>query len=418
MIRVFQFVRRFPKAAVVSAFLLAGVVLFGALRMARSDQKLPLAGVQKKEFVDYVELRGEVKSLHYVTITAPSGAGDLQILRIVPNGSKVKKGDVLVEFDPTAAQQKYAQDLSSLKSAEAEIKQSTAAARLKEEQDVTDVMKARFDAESAKMDASKQEILSVIDGAEARLKEADAQQKLKQAEETLQADRAAAAGALASKKKKKEEAAFQIQLDQRTLHSLVLRAPQDGMVVLQNNWRASGPMQPSTAFKPGDRAWPGAALAELPDPSSLRVTGRIEEALRGRIRKGQSAVIRVDAVPDGSFSGTVDQISTTASIDFSAGWPFARDFEMGVSLSHADARLTPGMGAVVRIAVDRVPNGIVIPSAAVFRKEGRNVVYLRRGSRFEETPVDVARRSGDDVLIAKGLQAGQQVALKDPTTQP
>lgn len=415
MIRVFQFVRRFPKTAVVSAFFLAGIVLFGAIRMARSDPKLPLADVQKKEFVDYVELRGEVKALHYVTITAPSGAGDLQILRIVPNGSKIKKGDELVEFDATAAQQKYAQDLSSLKSADAEIKQSTAAAQLKEEQDVTDVMKARFDAESAKMDASKQEILSVIDGAEARLKEADAQQKLKEAEEKLKADRTAAAGDLASKKKKKEEAAFQLQLDERTLHSLVLRAPQGGTVVLQNNWRASGPMQAASAFKAGDRAWAGAALAELPDPSSLRVTGRIEEALRGRIRKGQSAVIRVDAVPDGSFSGTVDEISTTASIDFNAGWPFPRDFEMGVALSQADSRLTPGMGAVVRIAVDRVPDGIVVPSAAVFRKEGRNVVYLRRGSRFEETPVDVARRSGDEVLIEKGLAVGQQIALKDPT---
>ena len=417
MTSAFQFVRRFRKTFIVSAFLFAGLVLFGAIRMARSAPKLPVADVQKKEFVDYVELRGEVKALHFVTITAPSGAGDLQILKIVPNGSKVKKGDVLVEFDATAAQQKYAQDLSSLKSAGAEIKQSTAAARLKQEQDVTDVMKARFDAESAKMDASKQEILSVIEGAEARLKEADARQKFKEAEEKLKADRAAAAGDLASKKKKKEEAGYQVQLDERTLHSLVLRAPQDGMVVLQNNWRAAGPMQPSTAFKAGDRAWPGAALAELPDPSSLRVSGRIEEALRGRIRKGQSAVIRVEAVPDGSFTGTVDEISTIASMDFNAGWPFPRNFEMSVSLSQTDPRLTPGMGATVRISVDRVPDGIVIPSAAVFRKEGRNVVYLRRGSRLEETPVDVVRRSGDEVLIDKGLQAGQQVALKDPTAQ-
>ena len=417
MRRLFQFVRRFPKTASVSAFFLAGLILFGTIRMARSDPKLPLAEVQKKEFVDYVELRGEVKALHFVTITAPSGAGDLQILKIVPNGSKVKKGDVLVEFDATTAQQKYAQDLSSLKSADAEIKQSTAAARLKEEQDITDVTKARFDSESAKMDAGKQEILSAIDGAEARLTEANARRKLQEAEEKLAADRAAAAGDLASKKKKREEASYQVQLDERTIHSLVLHAPQNGLIVLQNNWRASGPMQPSTAFKAGDRAWPGAALAELPDPSSLRVSGRIEEALRGRIRKGQSAVIRVDAVPDGSFNGTVDDISTTASMDFNAGWPFPRDFEMGISFSQADARLTPGMGAVVRIAVDRVPDGIVIPSAAVFRKEGRNVVYLRRGSRFEETPVEVARRSGDEVLIDKGLQAGQQVALKDPAAQ-
>ena len=73
------------------------------------------------------------------------------------------------------------------------------------------------------------------------------------------------------------------------------------------------------------------------------------------------------------------------------------------------------MGAVVRVAVERVSSGIVIPSSALFRKAGRTVAYVRRGSKFEETTVEVLRRSGDEALIAKGLQPGEQLALKDPT---
>jgi multidrug efflux pump subunit AcrA (membrane-fusion protein) len=84
-------------------------------------------------------------------------------------------------------------------------------------------------------------------------------------------------------------------------------------------------------------------------------------------------------------------------------------------LAGSDARLTPGMGATVRIAVDRVPDGIVIPTNALFRKAGRTVAYVRRGSKFEETPVEVSRQSGDEALIAKGLQPGERLALKDPT---
>jgi multidrug efflux pump subunit AcrA (membrane-fusion protein) len=57
----------------------------------------------------------------------------------------------------------------------------------------------------------------------------------------------------------------------------------------------------------------------------------------------------------------------------------------------------------------------VIPASAVFRKAGRTVAYVRHAAKFEETPIEVARRSGDDVLIAKGLLAGARVALKDPT---
>src|SRR5467141_4659365 len=387
-------------------------LIFGALRLASPAAKLSMAEVKRKEFVDYLEVKGEVKALHSAIITAPYGAGDLQIIKLATNGAKVKKGDVLVEFDNTTMKQKLAQDQSALKSAEAEIQQSRAAARLKEEQDLTDLMNAKFAAEKARLDASKQEIVSVIEGEEAKLKVADAEQKVKETEAKLNADRSAARADLASKKQKQDQAAFQVQQDERSLASLALRAPLDGVVALQNHWQPQGG---STPFKPGDRAWPGAGIAELPDPSALKISARIEEAERGKLKMGQSATIRVEAVPDGNFSGTIDTISPTASLDFNAGWPVPRNFSVELALASSDARLAPGMGAVVRVSVGRVADGIVIPSSALFRKAGRTVAYVRRGSKFEETPVEVSRRSGDEALIAKGLQPGEQLALKDPT---
>ena len=388
---------------------------FGVVRWARSAPKIPVADVRRMEFVDYVELRGQIKALRSEMLMAPPSAGDLQILKIAENGSKVKKGTSLVEFDASSLRQKYAQDQSALKSAEAEIEQVRAAGRLKEEQDLTDAMKTRFDADSARMDASKEEILSAIEGAEAKLKLSDAEQKHAEAEAKLKADRGAAAANLESKQKKRDQAAYDVKQDEHALSSLVLRAPSVGIVVIQGNWRTMGPMSAPVPFKAGDRAWPGAALIELPDPSTLRIAARIEEADRGRLRLGQSATVRVDAVSDRSFSGKVDEISSTASTDFSGGWPFPRNFTVGLALDAVDARLTAGMGAVARVAVDRVPNAIVIPGAAIFRKAGRTVVYIRHGSRFEEAAVEVARRSGPDALIAKGLDVNQQVALKDPT---
>ena len=324
----------------------------------------------------------------------------------------MKKGDFLVEFDATTVKQKLAEDQSAVTSAEAEIQQSRAASRLKEEQDVTDEMTAKYDAEKARMDASKQEILSVIEGEQAKLKLADAQQKQKETEAKLKADRGAAASDLASKQQKHDQAAFQVELDKRALDSLTLRAPLDGVVALQNHWQPQGS---PTTFKPGDRAWPGAAIAELPDGSALKISARVEEAERGQLKVGQSATVRLDALPDRSFDGHVDTISPTASLDFGAGWPVPRNFAVELGLTGSDARLTPGMGATVRIAVARVSDGIVIPTNALFRKAGRTVAYVRRGSKFEETLVEVSRQSGDEALIAKGLQPGERLALKDPT---
>src|SRR5881392_30545 len=313
-----------------AAAVVLGGLVFGTLRLASPAAKLSTAEVKRKEFVDYLEVKGEVKALHSVIITAPYGAGDLQIVKLATNGAKVKKADVLVEFDNTTMKQKLAQDQSTLKSAEAEIQQSRAASRLKEEKGLTDVMTADYDVRKARMDASKQEILSVIEGEQAKLKLADAEQKLKEAEATLKADRSSAASDISSKQQKRHQPAFQVQQDERSLASLAFIAPLDGVVALQNHWQPQGG---TTPFKPGDRAWPGAAIAELPDPSTLKMCARIEEAERGQLKMGQSAAIRVDAVPDVSFGGHIDTISPTASLDFNAGWPVPRNFSVELALA-------------------------------------------------------------------------------------
>src|SRR5258708_28089221 len=340
------------RGATGAGVLVLGVFVFGALRMASPAAKLSTAEVKRKEFVDYLEVKGEVKALRSVIIAAPYGAGDLQIMRLATNGAKVKKGEVLVEFEHTTVKQKLTQDQSALKSAEAEIQQSRAAARLKEEQDLTDVMKAKFDAEKARLDASKQEIVSVIEGEEAKLKLADAEQKVKETEAKLKADQSAAAADLASKKQKLDQAAFQVQQDEHSLASLALRAPLDGVVALQNHWQPQGGPTP---FKPGDRAWPGAAIAELPDSSTLKISARIEEAERGQLKLGQTGKVRVDAVPDGSFEGRIDTISPTASLDFNAGWPVPRNFSADGTLPNGDAPLPPAMAPRFPVPPPRPP---------------------------------------------------------------
>ncbi|HJT71362.1 MAG TPA: efflux RND transporter periplasmic adaptor subunit [Terriglobales bacterium] len=400
------------------AAILAASITYGGYRYTRSAPDIPTAVVMRSEFVEYVEVHGQVSARKSVTIAAPYEAGDLQIIKLARNGSEVKKGEAVVQFDATNAAQNLAQDKSALKSAEEEIKQSQAQARLKEEKDLTDVLKARYDVRSAQLDASKQEIVSKIDGAEANLKLEDAKQKLQEVEAKLRSDRESDAADIADKRQKSEQAAYSVQQAERTLASLTLRAPSDGYVTLQANWRASGPMGNPTPFRQGDRAWAGAAIIELPDLSTMEITGRIDETQRSEVQPGQTASIRVDAIPDKEFSAKVAQISEIASVDFSGGWPFLRNFSVDFSLENTDPRLRPGMRATIRIAVDRIENGIVAPSEAVFQKSGESIAYVLHGSKFMEQPVEIDRRSAGQVLIAKGLEPGQRVALRDPTTGP
>jgi RND family efflux transporter MFP subunit len=276
-------------------------------------------------------------------------------------------------------------------------------------------MKARYDIDAAKLEASKQEIVSKIEGEEAQLKLNDAEQKLKETEVKLNSDKTSDAADIQSKRQKHDQAQFKVGQTERSLSVLKLKTPIDGMVTLLVNLRASGFFGSGAPFKQGDRAWPGAAIAELPDLSTLQIVARVDETERGRIQVGQPITVRVDAIPDREFTGHISQISTSASTDFTAGWPFPRNFTADISLDNHDPRLRPGMQANLRVATKRVANAITIPSQAQFHDAGQSVAYVLRGGKFVERPIDVARRSGDRLLIAKGLEAGERVALQDPT---
>ena len=148
-----------------------------------------------------------------------------------------------------------------------------------EEQGLTAVMKARFDVESAKLDAGKQEIVSEIEGSEAKLKVADSEQKLREVEAKLRSDRAAGQATINNKVEASKKAAFDVQRAERALSRMTLRAPSAGAISLVTVWHAES----ESPFKPGDQVWPGAPIAELPDPSILTISARVDEIERGRL---------------------------------------------------------------------------------------------------------------------------------------
>ncbi len=83
-----------------------------------------------------------------------------------------------------------------------------------------------------------------------------------------------------------------------------------------------------------------------------------------------------------------------------------------------DALLRPGLLADVEIIVEKLPNALHLPAQAIFEKDGKPLVYLKKGNRFEEHLVKLARRTESTVVLAEGLQAGEVVALADPNAKP
>ena len=72
------------------------------------------------------------------------------------------------------------------------------------------------------------------------------------------------------------------------------------------------------------------------------------------------------------------------------------------------------MTAVARIATERVPNVVLIPSEAIFQRDGATVVYELDGSEFDERRVQISKRGKEQAIVASGIEPGDRIATRRP----
>jgi len=393
------------------------VALVAVAMNARSDvaPNVTTAAVTTGDFIDYIQIRGDIRPAKSVVLAAPlQSGGDLQIVKLAKNGATVKKGEVVVEFDATSLRQRLLERQSELNQAQKEIEQTQAQAKITAEQQQTALMKAGYDVERAKLDLGKRDLVSRIEYETAKLSLADAEQRLKEVQAKELSAKAGADADLVAKLRKRDKAKFDVDRTNSGIEALILRAPADGTINVLENPRSGGPFSNGVEFREGDRAWAGASILELPDLSSIHLEARLDESDRGRLKVGQAATVRIEAVPGKDFASRVELISVLARVDFSSGWPPVRNFDLGLILDERDPRIRPGMTATARIAAEKLPNVTLVPAETIFQKDGRPVVYRLRGSKFDEQVIEIVRRGREQAAVSAGVSPGDKLAVRRP----
>ncbi|MFL6280895.1 MAG: efflux RND transporter periplasmic adaptor subunit [Vicinamibacterales bacterium] len=414
-------VRRFfarPRNVAISTacVALAAAGTFAAARRTPVPD-LPTVVVTRGEFVDTLEIRGEIRPLKSVVLSSPMQSGELQILKLAKSGTMVKPGDVVVRFDPSTLERTIQEKQSEVKQADAEIEQAQAQTRISREQNATAVMKAGYDIERAKLDASKGDTVSRLDIEQAKLAVVDAEQHERELKEKIKSDDTSAEADVSAKRHKREKALFDLRRAEQGLRNLELRAPSAGMVNVLPNFRSGSMFGGQQDFQEGDRAWPGAAILELPDLSSVHLEARLDETDRGRLQPQQDATVRIEAIPGKDFKARLDSISVLAKVDFSSGWPPAKRFDLNLMFLDVDSKMRPGMTAVSRIVTQRVPDVTLIPSEAVFQRDGAPIVYKLDRSMFVETPVTLRKRGKEQAIVDRGVAPGDRIATRRPQSE-
>lgn len=404
------------KAGAILAVVLVvalSVAAAAALRRDNGSSALPTAIVAKTTFIDFLQLRGEIRPVRSVVLTAPSTGADLQIVELATNGSKVAAGDVIVTFDPTNQQRTLETKQSELKQAESEIDRTEAEERRRVAAAQSELEEAKKALARARLELQGNELRARLEAEKYTIAVSDAEEHVRELEKKIEGERIASRADVAIARQKRDKAAYDVRDTERILGSLQIKAPNDGLVSLLPNFRAGGPGRAAPEFRRGDRAWFGAPIAELPDLTQVQMTARVDEADRGRVQPGSSVRVRVDAVPDKELTGALKDISVVAKPDFTT-WPPVRNFDMVISLSDSDPRLRSGMSASARVELDRLPDVLVVPTGTVFQKGTATIVYVVKGGAIESRAVNVLRRGRDQIAIASGVGEGERLSLKEP----
>jgi HlyD family secretion protein len=402
--------------AAIGGLAAAAAVVAGTRYVRAAGVSVPSMVLETSTFVNLLEVRGEIRPLRSIVLTAPSSGSDLQIVNLVRNGATVAAGDMVVEFDTTPQQRTLEQRRSEQQQAESEVAKVESEGRRKVQAAEALLAELQSTAARAKLDLGRVEMTSKVDGDKLRLAAADADEKVAAQRRKLEGERQVAAADISIVRQKRDKAAFDVADAQRIITSLSMRSPSAGQISLMPNFRGSGPGRTAPEFKRGDRAWFGAPIAELPDLTTIRMSCRVDEADRARVPPDARVRVKVDAIPDREFPGKIGQISIVAKPDFTS-FPPTRNFDVSVALDESDPRVRSGMSATAMIALDELPDVIVVPETAVFARDGTSVVYVIDGRAIAPRTVTVARRSRDRVAITSGVRAGDRIALTDPTLE-
>lgn len=385
------------------------IVLFFLASCQPSDRNpLPVHEVAYSTFTDALRAEGTVESINSIPINCPKGAGGT-IVFLVEEGTRVKEGDVLCRIEDPMLGTDYEDLLINLEQNRADLSKTYADHALE-----LAILEAQIqNNEAQKAITSLDSVqLAFIPGNQRRIKELELQQSAIQNsrfEKKLKTLKIIQQSELRKQLRGIERVESRVKELEERIASLTLRAPRSGLVV-----RGVNPVS-NTKFIVGDNAWEGLPLLIMPDMEQMKVKIMATEGQFKRLKIGDKVEFSFDAQPDNHARGT---ITKKAPI----GQPIKRRskvkvFEVEASVDSSRHIPTPGMSAQCRIILQQLSDTLVIPQIALFERDSAKVVYVEKGKGYEVREVVPGLSSPSEVVITKGLKAGEHISLLLPDDQ-
>jgi multidrug efflux pump subunit AcrA (membrane-fusion protein) len=361
-----------------------------------------------------IRVTGTTAARHYASIAAlrmrgPDSGRALVLIYLAKSGSMIKKGEVVAQIDGQSLKDHVDEVHSQVVQAESDIRKRKAELAIDWENLQQTVREAKAELDQAKLDASASEVRTPVDVELLKLAVEESEAHYKQVQQDLKTKQESYRAEMRILELTRDRHQRHRDRHAHDLERFTMRAPMDGLVVMESIWRGGQMGQ----VEQGDQVAPGQPFMKIVDTSSMQLTATVSQVGSDELRLGQMARIYFDAFSDLKLDAKVFSIGAIAS----GGWRqnyYIRNLPLTLSINSDDPRVIPDLSASAEIVVGKHAGVTVIPSDAVHASAGRVFVYVVKNGGFEPRDVELGLRNARLAEITQGLRVGEQVLVGAP----
>ncbi|GIF53185.1 RND transporter [Asanoa ferruginea] len=261
--------------------------------------------------------------------------------------------------------------------------------------------------------------LATIDDTAAKRQLAAAEDDLDAANDAL--DRASdAKGDTSAAQSQVDQAERDVDAARDAVAGTVLKAPMAGTVTAVNGTlggpssgsssSSGGTSRSSTSTSSTTTTTTGSGFVTIEDLGHLEVAATVAEADATKLRKGQSATVTWNALPDARSDATLTAVDPTATTSGDVV-----TYGATLSLAKLPTGVRAGQTVQVSVVVGKVEDAVTVISAAVTGSGARHTVTVDQNGQHVTRDVQVGLEGGQTTQITSGLDVGEQVVITIPT---
>ena len=382
-----------------TCFLVALIAVAACGRTA-SDGSRSEAVVERRDVEDVFLLTGELQALRSAPVATPRfEGGGVQIKWLAEDGAEVREGDRVVEFDSTRVLASLEERRTRLRQVQIEREEKTPTLDAELQRRQAAVEQAEIEVKKAALEAAvPKEVRSVVEWRQKQAALLEKQVALTKAQADQDAFVASSRADLEVLDVGEEKARRDLEAAERSYAFASVRAPKNGIFIVNRFWREDRKLQV------GDTLWPGFPVASIPDLGQMEVSALLPEVDHGAITAGMATRVILDTYSDRSFAGRVEEVGAVAPESRSGG-----GFPVRVSLTETDPSvMRPGLSVRVEVVRRLFPNALSVARGALRFEGARAFVSRRNGS---PVPVEVLGCSPLVCALASGLEEKARVLL-------